>query len=313
VVGCTTEELAYVAKFLQGLDEALPADFVLVLSSAFHGTVAYVDDLVAGLQTQLAACNSIRAERGQEPFRPLPPAVLDGSAAPERRLRDLLHYFPTLVPAAGDHHIVVGLLPIECTDFGGYAHLLASAATASELSAGLRLVIYDERLDKRLGPRLRALGTERLVTFDVDFSTPALTQELLIASADASLPLTERMSSLLQLAAIDFAYKRYPSAIEKYAALYDYYEREELGQMQALCLVGAGDALRGSGDRRAAMQMLQRGLALAGKHAALAVLLNGLLSISEVCAELGSTRTLTPISTSVRATLNAPRASSSRP
>jgi hypothetical protein len=57
--------------------------------------------------------------------------------------------------------------------------------------------------------------------------------------------------------------------------------------MGALCLIGAGDVLHASGKPVEGKEMLQRGIALGLEHKALAMVLNGLLSIVEVCFALG--------------------------
>jgi hypothetical protein len=150
----------------------------------------------------------------------------------------------------------------------------------------LRIVAYDDRSRRRLFDAMAAGKVEKVLTFEVDFSTPALTDALSRDAADPSLPVPERMACMLQLAALDYSYQRYPDALEKYALLFEYYEGEKLPAMQALCLLGAGDTLRASGRPGAAKEIMQRGIALAMEHKALAPLLNLLISITEVCSDL---------------------------
>jgi hypothetical protein len=61
-----------------------------------------------------------------------------------------------------------------------------------------------------------------VLTCEVDFSTPALTDGLSQGAADVSLPVTERMACLYQLAALDYTYKRYPDALQKFGVLHDF-------------------------------------------------------------------------------------------
>ena len=58
------------------------------------------------------------------------------------------------------------------------------------------------------------------------------------------MPVADRMQALLQLAGIDFAYQRYPEAIQKYKILNNYYAAHQAPVMQAVVLQGVGDALR---------------------------------------------------------------------
>jgi tetratricopeptide (TPR) repeat protein len=94
------------------------------------------------------------------------------------------------------------------------------------------------------------------------------------------------MANLMQLAAIDFSHQRYPDAIDKYAVLHTYYQTAGVPSMQALALLGAGDALRALGELEPAKQRLQQGIALAMEHKCLPVLLNLLISIVQTCMEL---------------------------
>jgi tetratricopeptide (TPR) repeat protein len=290
VVGCTSEELPYAAKFLQSLEEGHPADFILVFPQPFPSAASYLNLVVENLRIQLDGAEKLRAERGEPPFPPLPAKVADERGEPEGRLRALLEYFRTLLPNEQEHRAVVGFLPLQCADFDAYARLFATILPVSEFPpwmAALRVVVYDDRNARRIGPVMAARKVERALSFDVDFSTPALTNALSVDAADTSLPVAERMACMVQLAALDYSYKRYPDALEKYGLLYKYYEGAELPPMASLCLLGAGDTLRASGQPQAAKEMLQRGIALAMEHKALAMLLNGLLSIVEVCFELG--------------------------
>jgi tetratricopeptide (TPR) repeat protein len=290
VVGCLSDELAYVAKFLQSLDEKHPADFFVVFAQPFPSAGAYMDAVVAALKVQLQAAAEARQQRGESPFPALPDAIGDRRRPADARLRDLLEYLRTLLPDEREHRMVVGLLPLQCADVDGYALFVGSLFPQldfPEWMRALRVVVYDDRSQKRIAADLQARKIERVLSFDVDFSTPALTNALSVDAADTSLPVAERMGALLQLAALDYSYKRYPDAIEKYGLLYRYYEGVGLPSMGALCLIGAGDVLHASGKPVESKEMLQRGIALGLEHKALAMVLNGLLSIVEVCFALG--------------------------
>jgi tetratricopeptide (TPR) repeat protein len=69
------------------------------------------------------------------------------------------------------------------------------------------------------------------------------------------------MQALLQLAALDYSYKRYPAALEKYALLHAWYAEQGLKELQALCLQGTGDVLRAVGKLEQAKERYQQGLA----------------------------------------------------
>jgi tetratricopeptide (TPR) repeat protein len=288
VVACLPEELAYVASFLRALDEKRPADFILIFGETFGSPQGYVDGAVAALRAQLDAAAPVRQERGEPPFPPPPALLEDRRQSPASRLAGLLDYARGLLPNEADHRVVVGFLPLACSDPDGYAELMASILPGRELTSAwraVRMVAYDDRSGRPLAPRITAQGNDRVLLFEVDFSTPKLTDALNVSAADTSLPLAERMASLLQLAALDYSYKRYDDALAKYAALYAYYDAQKIPAMGALCLLGAGDTLRASGQIGPGKEMLQRGIAFALEHRALPPLLNGLMSIVELCFE----------------------------
>src|SRR5690606_9831213 len=93
----------------------------------------------------------------------------------------------------------------------------------------------------------------------------------------------ERMTALVQLAALDFSHRRYDESYRKWGILFDYYARMETPTMQALCLCGAGDALREQGELDEAKRRYQQGLALAQSPEALPVTLNLLGAVGDLC------------------------------
>jgi tetratricopeptide (TPR) repeat protein len=290
VVGCIEDELAYLFKFIEGLDETHPEAFVLVFAGAFTTRQAYVDSMVEFLRVQLAGAESVRAERGEPPFPALPPELADQRIPPEHRLQRLLVYLGSLVPNTSEHSVVVGLLPLSCTDFDAYAQLVGSVMPIPEAQpwmAPLRIIARDDRAQPRLKPAMERYRVEHVLYFETDFSTPAVTNALAVDAADPTLPMAERMACLHQLAAIDFAYRRYPDAIEKYGVLNDYYASLNLPAMQAICVNGAADAFRSGGQPEVAKDMLQRGIAIALKAKSLPALVNLFVSITDLCAQLG--------------------------
>jgi tetratricopeptide (TPR) repeat protein len=184
----------------------------------------------------------------------------------------------------------VGFLPLENRDNDAYCRLMASILPVPHVPRWmlpLRIIVYDDRRQRQLALLLRARKADTVLTYEVDFSTPALTDALSRDAANPSVPLPQRMAALLQLAALDFSYRRYPDAIQKYGVLYRYYEDPPLPAMQVLCLQGVGDTLHAAGKPEEGKRALQSGIALALEHKALIPLLQSLPSIINVCVTLG--------------------------
>lgn len=291
VVGCLPDELAYVAQFLQGLEQKHPASFFVLFAQPFINAAGYLDGVVESIQLQVQAARPLRAERGEVPFPDVPEELLDHRQPAEQRLLSILRYLVSLLPNQADYRVVVGLLPLDCRDVPAYAKLVRSmiaAVPSSPSLAALRIVVYDDRTRHLLTGALRDghKNHAHVLTYQVDFSTPALTDALTRDAADVALPVPERMASLLQLAALDYSYKRYPAAMEKYGVLYNYYQAQKIPSMQALCLNGAADTLRAAGQPVQAKDYLQRSIGLSMENKALPTLLNALISITEVSFEL---------------------------
>jgi tetratricopeptide (TPR) repeat protein len=288
-VGCVSAEVPYVTQYLASLDQVHAHAYFLPFTHAFETPEQYVQLLFESLQAQLAEAAASRAEDGLEPLPTPPVALSDRALAPSSRLRGILEYLPSLLPNPREQAVVVGLLPLECQDIQGYSRLLAASVPlleAPEWLKSLRLVIYDDRSAHSLARSAAAAGAKTTLSFDVDFSTPALTDALSRETADPATPLPQRMAYLLQLAALDYSHRRYTDAIEKYGVLYRYYEEPAQPMMQAICLLGVGDAVIALGQLEQGKSMLQSGLALCVEHKLLAPMLNLLLSITDVSTQL---------------------------
>lgn len=222
VVGCRSEELAYVSKFLQDLEQSLPSHLISVFGQDFIEPHAWLDAIVTAIHAQIDFAGPARAERGEPPFPPLPLELCDQRCAPPQRLLALLQYLPQLLPNEDDYRIVVGLLPLRCADSNAFAELMAHVVPYPEVPAhmkALRLVVWDDYDIGRLREGIATWPANHVLTYTEDFSTPALTDALGKDAADRSLPLDERMGAVTQLAALDFAYGRYPDAFDEYAAV----------------------------------------------------------------------------------------------
>lgn len=290
LLGCTPAEAPYAVQFLKGIDESRPESYFILFCEAFVSAGAYLDAITLGLAQQMQEAEPQRRERGEPPFPPLPAELADARRPAPERLGHLLRFLPQLLPNEREHAVVVGFLPLENRDNDAYCKLMVSilpVPTVPLWMAPLRIVLYDDRRQRQLVSLLRNHKTQTALSYEIDFSTPALTDALSRDAANPAVPMPQRMACLLQLAALDFSYKRYTDALEKYGALHAYYQDPPLPAMQVLCLQGVGDTLHAAGEPARAKQVLQSGIAVALEHKALIPLLHSLLSIVNVCVTLG--------------------------
>jgi tetratricopeptide (TPR) repeat protein len=265
LVSCRPEDCAYIARFLDGQDAARPESFFIVWPGPFVDASRYVTSLVQFLKQRLEEAKSAREERGDRPF-PAPPLPLEDELRdPALRFREWLEFLVTLLDDPENQSFVVGLLPNDCQDAEGYARLVGSVLPIPSRPAWLeplRIVAFDSKEAPQLVPLLDQRSADSVLTWEVDFSTPALTDALAREASNPSLPLEERMMSTLQLAGIDCAYQRHAEARAKFALLYDYYAEPPQPTMQAICLHGAGESLLATGENEEGKRFFERALAL---------------------------------------------------
>jgi hypothetical protein len=263
LITCRPEDCAYIAPFLDGQDAARPESFFIVWPGEFVDAGSYVSALIGFLEQRLEVAKAPREERGEPPLPALPLELQDERRAPTERFRGWLSFLVTLLDDPTSQSFVVGLLPSRCHDSASYARLIESVLPVPTRPAWLeplRIVAFDSKDTPRLVPQLNQASVDTVLTWEVDFSTPALTDALAREASNPSLPLEQRMLSMMQLAGIDFAHQRHPDARQKFAVLYDYYSRPPQPAMQAICLHGAGESCLASGQPEEGHRLLERAL-----------------------------------------------------
>jgi tetratricopeptide (TPR) repeat protein len=291
VVSCADPEVAYVLKTLEGIDDTSPGDLFLVFAEPFTQAEAYAAAIMKNLRAQAAAAQARSGEGA--PLPPFPPPCEDEGAPPHARLRAAVDHVSSLVPTQGEHRVVWAFLPVQVTDQEGYARLVGQFIAwngPEPWMRGLRVVARDDRPCPFLLPALRKRKAPGVLLYEMNMSPEALNDALVLEAADRSLPLSRRMQALVQLAGLDYAYKRYPDAIKKYVFLYDHYTEHNAPAMAALSLQGVGDCLRRQGDLQGARLRYQQALTLAMGAKALPVLLALTSALGDVSLELDEPR-----------------------
>lgn len=289
VLDCTDVEVAYVLKILQQVEGTHVGDVFLGFVHEATDAHSYVDAILANVEVQLTAVNLSRQEEGLPPWPPLPAACTDARVVPSERIKTLLVHLRSCLPE-GDHHLVVSLLPTKMTDREGYARVVSGLFPRNGLEpwmASIRLIVRDDRRRPFLLPQLEREPLDMVLVYDqLDLDTPALTKALEDAATSPDTPEPERMMALVQIAALDFSYKRYDESYKKWGVLFAYYTKEKNAPMQALALCGAADVLRQVGRLPEAKERYQQGLAIGASLETLPVMLNLLLGVGEVCLRL---------------------------
>lgn len=284
VLLASATDLVVPAKLLEAQGRQRP-EGIYVLGVAPCPTVgAWLDAIMQLLEQQIEAANVLRADDQLPAWAPLPLACRDGFAPPAERMSAAAEHCDKLVPEP--EPIVWVLLPSTCDDPSGYSSLTHALCNYAPWMDRHRFIVWDDRHAPALDPRLTEEQNEDAFVIELDFSAERQLDGLVQIASDESPPAAARMDALFQLAAIDFAYQRYPDALAKYEAVYAFDEGRDRTR-QALCLSGAGDVAMQSDDPTTALTRYQSGLAIAVAEAAMPVVLPLLFGAGKACLALG--------------------------
>jgi hypothetical protein len=267
VLSASDTDMPLVHKIIEGVDQEQPADIVLRFSDPSQPTgSAYADVVLKNLDAQIAEVNLVRTEKKMEPWPALPASCHDSRWPERQRVQLAMKHIRDLFPKDEDHRILWCFLPAPMGDPTGYASLVGGLLPKSGIEGWMhsqRIIARDNRSMPFLVPYLHQQKVEGTLVYPVDFSTPAVLDSMAREVQDPNTPEPQRMMMLLQLAATDQSYQRYPEAVKKYAACYDYFQRTNMPVQQAICLGGVGDCLVAGGALPEAKERYTQSMALA--------------------------------------------------
>lgn len=262
-------DTAYAIKLLGSLDEASERDLYILFPEDCYDPSRYLDSLMAACDMDIDVGNqAIAAGAGRDdatPWESLPAACFEERRGIQGRLRALVEHLRRYYPEAS-HRIVFGFLPAQLTSPAAYAQLvrgLLPTAGYEPWMAGVRFIVQDSQLAPQLVPELTRRGGDDVLIRPIDFSADALTEALVEQLHDPATPEAERMSALVQVGALDHAWKRYDEALRKYGVAYRYYLRERNDALQGVCLLFAGYTLEQMGRLEEARERYRQTLELA--------------------------------------------------
>jgi tetratricopeptide (TPR) repeat protein len=245
-----------------------------------------MDALFASVRAQLNAVQVIRAAEELPPWPPLPSGCADVRKTPSDRIKLLLDYVHEQL-ADEESRIILGLLPSTIGDPAAYSQVVSGLLPKDEIEPWMnntRVLLRDDREARFLTPYIETRAVDGVVFYEgLDFSPDAVASGILAAARNPESSDEERMMALVQLAAIDFAHKRYAESFRKWGVCYAYFTQTKVDSMRALCVCGAADALRDSGKLREAKEKYQQGIAFPPSQETLPTTLNLLLGVSRTC------------------------------
>lgn len=288
VLGATDAAVALPNRTLYSFSQEDEDHYYLLFPNPCPTAAAYMDAIAQALVPQREALNAGLVARGAEPLPPWPLEVEDSRLAPVVRLRAAIQFCGEHLPQPDD--IVWGLLPSELGDAEGYKAMIApllAPVTVEPWMDRHRFIVRDRDPQPLIIPELYQAKNDRVLVMELDFSNEAVERDLHATALDKSLPHDDRVFAFFQLAAIDFAYKRYPDALEKYGACFNYYHGKGNKPLASLCLKGAGDTALQGGKPLDALKFYQQSIALSLEDKNFVTLQQGLHSAGQTSMDLG--------------------------
>ncbi len=272
-------------KILEGLEETSPSDFFWTFSDDFTTPEAYASAVVAAFASKHEAVRLAMEKEGMTPWPLIPPQVLSEQALPAQRLRELAAFSRELLPVVNGGVIVWVFFPLDIASHAAWASLVADVLRHEfpfPWCHHLRFIIRED-------PAARAvqtlLGTSpRIQWYEPDLSTDAINRSMEEEIANEELPLAERLNTLLVTAGNDYAYKRFPEALEKYEILLQYHAPTGNYAMSALALNGMGEVYEKMGDAERAGECYESALVPAshGDNPPIPIFLNVVLNLANL-------------------------------
>jgi tetratricopeptide (TPR) repeat protein len=288
VLGADDATTVVAIAALQGLDQQNASDVFVVIPDEAGPAAAYITAIATRVEADRMVVNDLLKAGGKPPWPELPVVCFDARQPEGDRLGALIGYLRARMPE-GDHRVLWALLPTAIQDRAGFAQVVGLLIPRGEVRPwmrGMRFLVRDDRGSPFIIPTLKAMQAPGVLTYSPDFSNEAVEAALAEEVADATVPLPQRMSSLLQLAALDYAFQRFEPAVEKYRVLLSYFQKTGAKELQAVVLQGAGDVLRRVGKPAAAKEKYEQGLLLVADTQALVVTMNLSVALGDTCLEL---------------------------
>lgn len=264
---------------LSGSEDALPiltaledveaqslADQFWLVTEPFNDLAAYVDTLVDTFLTREEAVRLSAAREGIASWSPPPAALRDPNLPPVERLRLVCAFSRELLPDTSFGASVWILHPLEVSDEVSFCDMVARLLQHELPDPWCQRLRFIIRVDPA-NPAAAALASQpRVRAFRPDLGPDAVARHLGANVDDESLPVDERMGSLMILAGADQAMHRHRDAFEKYGFLNDYHAAVGNTAMAAVALNGMADAAEALGDDAQAGDCYERALAIAGQE-----------------------------------------------
>lgn len=287
VIRCREAHATLLLQVVEMLEEEGTSQLFWKFPEPFASPEAYVKTVVNSFTAQQELVRQLMEKEGMTPWPPLPPALRDEAGPPVERLRQLMIFARSLLPAP-EGTLVWVMLPSDIADRPAYARFVQQLVRHEfpfPWCHHMRILLRAEPADAEFVKTLEQ--APRLAWYEPELGPQALEEALEGEVADESLPLNERLQALLMTAGTDYSHKRYDSALEKYRLLFDHYAGQGNHTLAALALNGLGEVHRARGNLTEASTCFESALVPAtdGPAPPIPVMLNVSLNLAHLRME----------------------------
>ena len=238
---CSDDDTPMLLKTLRDIEGSADGDMFLMFADEFTDANSFVDQTMERLRAEHCLADEQLKEEGGEPMPPMPDTLHDEERPPEQRLMEAVMWARSLLPRDGGHLLIWVLCPTRIVDRAAYLRLVnifVPWKIQPWMRKGFRFIFRDLPVGETVGAEISAPRTR---VMPVDLGPEALSDSLTDEAEDTSLPLNQRLQSLLMLSVMDMGHGRVSDALTKSEILLANYQLLGDKRMQAVVYNNIGD------------------------------------------------------------------------
>lgn len=272
-------------KILEGLEAESSSDLFWICTQDFASSKEYASAVVKAFAAKHALMQAVMEKEGMPTWPPIPPDILSEETPAVQRLRALAGFSRELLPVPNGGSVVWVFYPLQIAQHADYAELMDNLLQHEfpfPWCHHLRFIIREDAANRVLKEILS--NRPRIQWYEPDLSTEAVNRSMEAEINDETIPLAERMNSLMVMAAIDGAHHRLPEALEKYELLLQYHAPMNNYPLAALAMNGMGETYEKMGDLDRASECYESALipATQGEHPPIPIFLNVVVNLANL-------------------------------
>jgi hypothetical protein len=292
IIRASDADAITVLKCVENNDDGSVSELYWIHPEPFSTIPQYARDVVQSFAARHQAVSAAMKLKEMQPWPPIPAAILDESRDPSERMRELMIFSRSLLPAGEGALSVWALIPAQIADpisHSAFFDALLAHTNPFPWFHHLRFFVREDA-SGRLSQALYQKRVQRVDYFAPDLSNEAIRRSLDEEASSPDLPADQRIQALFLSAQCDFTDRNFARAMEKHAFVLQHHIASGNAPMAALSLHSIGEIHERLGRGEQAARCFENSFAVAAEdeQPQLPILLNALLSLANL--RLGQNR-----------------------